>query len=40
MNAEAGILGASERKLVLDPGTRQVDGQQARFGAVNELEGA
>src|SRR2546423_990976 len=40
LGSETRILGAAERKLILHTGAGQVDGQQARFRAVNILERA
>src|ERR1017187_8622622 len=40
LGTEAGILGAAEGELVFHARTGQVDGQQAGFGAINEVESA
>src|ERR1017187_10285344 len=40
LGTETGILGAAEGELVLHARAGQVDGEQAGFGAIDELEGA
>src|ERR1039457_942602 len=39
LGTEAGILSAAEGELVLHARAGQVDGEQAGFGAIDELEG-
>src|ERR1039458_9737149 len=40
LGTEAGILGAAEGELIFHARAGQVDGEQAGFGAIDELEGA
>src|ERR1035441_7397909 len=40
LRAEAGFLAAAEGELVFHARAGQVDGEQAGFGAINEVEGA